>query len=107
MVAVAVGVGVVVAVVVAVGVGVVVGVGVGRVIGGNEMQRSVDADWLEDQGMDQAAAVVRNNPWRIGQTYYFRLATYAWCGTVQAVGPTEILLTPAAYVADSGRFTNA
>ena len=67
----------------------------------------IEADWREERGDYAAAQALRDCPWEIGKTYYFRLATYAWCGTVRAVGPNEIVLEPAAWVADSGRFANA
>ncbi len=49
----------------------------------------------------------KSQPWTVGRCYYFRLATYAWVGRVSLIGPTEIVLTDASYVGESGRFHDA
>lgn len=43
----------------------------------------------------------------VGKTYLFRGVTMYQIGTVVAVLPGEILLSPAAWVADTGRFNEA
>lgn len=43
----------------------------------------------------------------VGKTYLFRGVTMYQIGTVVAVLPGEILLSPAAWVADTGRFNAA
>ena len=72
-----------------------------------DLTEGLKADYLEEQGDIEAADAIRYNPWKIGESYYFRLATYAWVGRVVSVGPNEICLEDAAFVADSGRFSSA
>lgn len=43
----------------------------------------------------------------VGKTYLFRGVTMYQVGTVVAVFPGEVLLSPAAWVADTGRFNEA
>lgn len=43
----------------------------------------------------------------VGKSYLFRGVTMYQVGTVVAVTPGEILLSPAAWVADTGRFNEA
>lgn len=46
-------------------------------------------------------------PYRIGECYLIRTVTHYTLGRVVAVGPHEIVLTEAAWVADSGRYHEA
>lgn len=50
---------------------------------------------------------VRNAPYEVGGTYLFRCVTYHYIGTVTYVGPMEIVLKNAVWVADSGKFDDA
>lgn len=43
----------------------------------------------------------------IGQNFFIRTVTYILVGTIVDVGPQEILLTNASWVADTGRYANA
>jgi len=43
----------------------------------------------------------------IGKNYLFRSCTYHYIGTVSKIRGDEIMLSPAAWLADSGRFSNA
>lgn len=46
-------------------------------------------------------------PWEIGKNYLIRTVTMIDTGKLVAVGPTELVLESAAWVADTGRFTGA
>lgn len=45
--------------------------------------------------------------WKIGQGYFIRTITYHLTGVLVAVTDTELVLRDAAWIADSGRFTQA
>ena len=45
--------------------------------------------------------------WEVGKNYLVRTVTHIQTGQLVAVGPTELVLTNAAWIADTGRFTNA
>ena len=47
------------------------------------------------------------HPYIIGKIYLVRTATYATCGRLKAVFPGELVFSDAAWVADTGRFTQA
>ena len=46
-------------------------------------------------------------PWEIGKNYLIRTVTMIDTGRLVAVGPQELVLESAAWVADTGRFTGA
>ena len=46
-------------------------------------------------------------PWEIGKNYLIRTVTMIDTGKLVAVGPTELVLESAAWVADTGRFSGA
>ena len=46
-------------------------------------------------------------PWEIGKNYLIRTVTMIDTGKLVAVGPTELVLESAAWIADTGRFTGA
>lgn len=48
-----------------------------------------------------------NEPWRIGQAYLIRTVTMAWTGRIVDVYPTELVLEDAAWIADTGRYSQA
>lgn len=48
-----------------------------------------------------------HSPYRIGESYFFRFVTHYITGRVKRVTPKEIILTEAAWIADTGRFTQA
>lgn len=50
---------------------------------------------------------VENCPYKIGSNYFIRTVTYHHCGRLVGVTPTELVLENAAWIADSGRFTQA
>ena len=47
------------------------------------------------------------HPFEIGKPYLIRTVTMIDTGIVKAVYPTEIVLTDAAWIADTGRFSDA
>ena len=46
-----------------------------------------------------------NHPFEVGKPYMLRTVTHIDVGRIKAVYPTEIVLTEAAWVADTGRFS--
>ena len=48
-----------------------------------------------------------NHPWEVGKVYFIRTVTYHLTGRIKWVGKTELLVTEAAWIADSGRFADA
>lgn len=46
-------------------------------------------------------------PWEIGKNYLIRTVTMIDTGKLVAVGPQELVLESAAWIADTGRFTAA
>lgn len=48
-----------------------------------------------------------NGPWEIGKNYLIRTVTMIDTGKLVAVGPQELVLESAAWIADTGRFTGA
>ena len=48
-----------------------------------------------------------SDPWKIGKNYLIRTVTMIDTGKLVAVGPTELVLEQAAWIADTGRFTGA
>ena len=46
-------------------------------------------------------------PWKIGQAYMIRTVTMTLTGRLTNVGVAELELTDAAWIADTGRFSNA
>lgn len=46
-------------------------------------------------------------PFEIGKNYLIRTATHIDVGQVVAVGPTEIVMINASWIADTGRYHNA
>jgi len=51
--------------------------------------------------------LITDCPLEEGQAYLFRCVTYHYIGTVVKVGPFEIVLKDAVWVADSGNFQGA
>ena len=45
--------------------------------------------------------------WTVGKAYFIRTVTYHLTGRLVKVGPTELVIEDAAWVADSGRFMDA
>lgn len=54
-----------------------------------------------------AATLPTSDPWEIGKNYLIRTVTMIDTGKLVAVGPTELVLESAAWVADTGRFAGA
>jgi hypothetical protein len=48
-----------------------------------------------------------NGPWEIGANYLIRTVTMFQTGRLVAVGPQELVLEDAAWIADTGRFSDA
>ena len=46
-------------------------------------------------------------PWRIGEKYLIRTVTHFLTGRLSFVGPQELALDDAAWIADTGRFSDA
>lgn len=58
-------------------------------------------------GNTATAPVVDNSAWEIGQPYLIRTVTMVDTGRVVAVTQQEIILEDAAWIADTGRFSDA
>jgi len=54
-----------------------------------------------------SSEVYVTGPWEIGKNYLIRTVTMIDTGKLVAVGPTELVLESAAWVADTGRFSGA
>ena len=54
-----------------------------------------------------SSEVYVTDPWEIGKNYLIRTVTMIDTGKLVAVGPTELVLESAAWVADTGRFSGA
>ena len=48
-----------------------------------------------------------SHPYKLGANYFIRTATYHHTGRLTCVTDTELVLEDAAWIADSGRFTQA
>jgi hypothetical protein len=115
VVAVAVAVVVVVAVAVAVAVAVVVAVAVGvekctYKLLKQERKMSIDDMKLGDILNLAKAFTTRGggeDVWKTGEKYFIRTVTHYHTGRLVAVTPTELVLEDAAWVADTGRFSDA
>ena len=46
-------------------------------------------------------------PWQVGTAYLVRTVTNYLCGRLTWVGPAELVLEDAAWVADTGRYSSA
>jgi hypothetical protein len=55
----------------------------------------------------QLTPILTSDPWEIGKNYLIRTVTMIDTGKLVAVGPTELVLEQAAWVADTGRFAGA
>lgn len=49
----------------------------------------------------------QDHPWKIGENYLIRTVTMIQVGRLESVGEHELLLSSAAWVADTGRFYDA
>ena len=45
--------------------------------------------------------------WKVGAAYLIRTVTNYWTGRLVAIGEQELVLADAAWIADTGRFTQA
>ena len=48
-----------------------------------------------------------SSSFEVGKSYFVRSVTYHYTGRLEAITDTDLVLADAAWVADSGRFTNA
>lgn len=48
-----------------------------------------------------------NSHWKINSPYFIRTVTHHYTGVLVKVGPKEIVLKDAAWIADDGRFADA
>jgi hypothetical protein len=44
-------------------------------------------------------------PWEVGKAYHIRTVTHYWTGRLVKVYPQELVLEDAAWIADTGRFS--
>lgn len=58
-------------------------------------------------GMFGGKEVSNNSAWEIGKTYLIRTVTMADTGRLVMVTPQELVLEDAAWIADTGRFSDA
>jgi hypothetical protein len=58
-------------------------------------------------GLFQAQPKPSDHPFKIGKTYLIRTVTMIDTGILKAVYPNELVLTDAAWIADTGRFSDA
>lgn len=54
-----------------------------------------------------ATQIADSGPWKVGQPYQIRTVTFTYTGRLVAVYPQELVLTDAAWIADTGRFAQA
>lgn len=59
------------------------------------------------QSLLKCTETKENSPYQVGQSYLFRLVTLYYTGRVKRVTPKEIILEDAAWIADTGRFSDA
>lgn len=64
---------------------------------------------IVDNGVAVDATPLFNaaQPYVIGGMYLIRTVTYFLSGKIESVGPNEICLSTAAWIADTGRFSNS
>jgi hypothetical protein len=55
----------------------------------------------------QPEQIETSHPWEMGKVYFIRTVTYHLTGRIKWVGQTELVITEAAWIADSGRFSDA
>jgi len=58
-------------------------------------------------GSNQSPAPVDNSAWEIGKIYLIRTVSMTDTGRLVAVTPNELVLEDAAWIADTGRFSEA
>lgn len=56
---------------------------------------------------NQQGQTETSTPWEVGKVYFIRTVTYHLTGRIKWVGKMELVVTEAAWIADSGRFTDA
>lgn len=61
----------------------------------------------EIQSIGVTSIPTDDHPWNIGKNYFIRTVTFHLTGTLMQVGSQELVLQNAAWIADSGRFTQA
>lgn len=49
----------------------------------------------------------QDHPYKIGQAYYIRTVTHHYTGRLDAVTDKELIISDAAWIADSGRWADA
>lgn len=59
------------------------------------------------QSLLKNGATTGESPYNIGQSYLIRTVTLYYTGRVKRVTPKEIILEDAAWIADTGRFSDA
>jgi hypothetical protein len=57
--------------------------------------------------LNEGARAVPPSPYVIGENYFIRTVTMALTGKLKSVGAQELVLTDAAWIADTGRFMPA
>lgn len=75
-----------------------------------ETQKLVGELHIKANAVTAVAAVKpgpHTDPWRIGANYLIRTVTMIDTGRLVEVTPTELVLEDAAWIADSGRFSDA
>ena len=48
-----------------------------------------------------------DHPWQVGKAYFIRTVTFYFTGRLVRVTPMELVLEEAAWIADTGRFSDA
>ena len=66
--------------------------------------RLEDKDPLSDDS--KIEKYYRDSPWGIGKKYHIRTVTMHLTGQLKFIGDKELVLESAAWIADSGRFSN-
>lgn len=59
------------------------------------------------QSLLKGSEIKHESPYQIGQSYLIRCVTFYYTGRVKRVTPKEIILEEAAWIADTGRFSDA
>lgn len=59
------------------------------------------------QSLLRTGEIKSESPYQVGQAYLIRTVTLYYTGRVKRVTPKEIILEDAAWIADTGRFSDA
>ena len=56
---------------------------------------------------NMGASVPKSHPFKVGENYFIRTVTMIICGRLESVGDSELVMSSASWIADTGRFHDA